>query len=223
MIRRDGDHAGFTLLELLVAMTVLALLTALLFGGLEFGTRVWKVGDAELERFARTDTAFALMRRTMMAASPKLVFEDRPAADRRAGARSRDSEPAVDFEGLPDGVRFIGPAPAAVLGGGLYRLAFGVVGQEGVGQLVFAWQPQTVEPERQSEAATSRVLLDGIARARFAYFGTARDDDAAQWHDRWQNQPSLPMIVSVQLEFQPRDRRVWPQLLVAPMLSMPLQ
>ncbi|MCU0838021.1 MAG: prepilin-type N-terminal cleavage/methylation domain-containing protein [Rhodospirillales bacterium] len=218
----EGD-AGFTLLELLVAMTVLALLTALLFGGLEFGTRVWKVGDAELERFARTDTAFALMRRTMMAASPKLVFEARTGQDRRAGHRRSDGEPAVDFEGLPDGVRFVGPAPAAVLGGGLYRLAFGVIGQDGVGQLIFAWQPQTPEAERDPEAATSRVLLDGIARARFAYFGTARDDDAAQWHDRWQNQPTLPMIVSVQVEFQPGDRRVWPQLLVAPMLGMPLQ
>ena len=34
--------AGFTLVELLVAMTLLGFLTVLLFGGLRFGTRAWE-------------------------------------------------------------------------------------------------------------------------------------------------------------------------------------
>src|ERR1700688_4408 len=35
-------EAGFTLLELLIATTVLGFLSLLLFGGLQFGTRVWE-------------------------------------------------------------------------------------------------------------------------------------------------------------------------------------
>ena len=37
------DHNGFTLVELLVATTLLALLSVVLFGGLRFGARAWEV------------------------------------------------------------------------------------------------------------------------------------------------------------------------------------
>lgn len=213
---RNG--AGFTLIELLVAMTVLALLTALLFGGLRFGTRVWRIGDEGLDSFQQMDAAFGLLKRTLTTASPKLVQETDQTVPGRRG------DPVLDFDGVPDGVSFVGPAPASVLGGGLYRLTFGLIEHEGAGRLMVAMQPLTAEAEAAPESATLKeVLLDGIDRARFAYFGVARDADDATWYDTWQDQSTLPQIVSVQIEFRPGDRRVWPQLLVAPQLSAPLQ
>jgi general secretion pathway protein J len=221
---RRTPAAGFTLLELLVAMTVLALLTALLFGGLQFGTRVWRLADAGLDRFQQLDAAYDLMHRTLMAASPKLVEEAADPPRQRAGRQDDGAGPVTDFDGQPDGVSFVAPAPAAVLGGGLYRLTFAVVEHEGAGRLMFALQPLTAEAEASPETATmTRVLLDGIERARFAYFGLAGDAEEATWYDRWENQAELPKLVSVQIEFGPGDRRVWPQLLVAPLLSPPVQ
>jgi prepilin-type N-terminal cleavage/methylation domain-containing protein len=49
--RRATEH-GFTLLELLVAITLLGLLMAALFGGLRLGARVWETADAD--RFLQT-------------------------------------------------------------------------------------------------------------------------------------------------------------------------
>ena len=44
-------QAGFTLVELLVAMTLLAFLSIALFGGLRFGARSWDVViDSSVER-----------------------------------------------------------------------------------------------------------------------------------------------------------------------------
>ncbi len=44
-------QAGFTLVELLVAMTLLAFLSITLFGGLRFGARSWEaVVDSSAER-----------------------------------------------------------------------------------------------------------------------------------------------------------------------------
>ena len=38
----DGrDAAGFTLIELLVTLTLVGLISLVLFGGLRFGTRAW--------------------------------------------------------------------------------------------------------------------------------------------------------------------------------------
>ena len=48
------DPAGFTLLELLVAMTLLGLLMMALFGGLQLGARVWEVSERALDDEGRT-------------------------------------------------------------------------------------------------------------------------------------------------------------------------
>jgi general secretion pathway protein J len=222
---RPAPSAGFTLLELLVAITVLALLTVLLFGGLQFGTRVWRLGDASLEQFQRVDATFELMRRSLMSASPKLVNRD-PGDDNartRAALRRGNLNPVVDFDGRPDGVSFVAPAPAAVLAGGYYRLTFAITKHEGVQRLTFVIQPLIPAADGSPAPAMEQVLIEGIDRARFSYFGHADDAEQPSWYDHWQNQGVLPEVISVQIAFPPGDRRIWPQLLVAPLVSLPLR
>lgn len=219
----DRDHrvgstvrvgsAGFTLLELLAAITVLALLTGLLFGGLQFGTRVWRTADAELSRFEQLDAAHSLLRRSLTVASPQLTTGENAAA---AGA------PVVAFDGRPDGVAFVAPPPAAVFGGASYRMTFAVVDEAGRKRLMFLFQSLDEGPLRR-EPEVRGTLLDGISRARFSYFGHADNAEEPAWHSEWREQERLPLLVSVSIEFPPGDRRLWPQLLVAPMLSPPLQ
>ena len=102
---------GFTLLELLVAMTLLALLAGLLFGGLSFGVRVWEKGDAELEKLAELQIAHGLIRRVI---SRALI----------SGVTDGESQDTAIFEGTADGLRLVGPAPAHQIfriGSGLAR------------------------------------------------------------------------------------------------------
>ncbi len=44
------DRRGFTLLEVLVAVTILALVAVAVFGSLDFGVRAWEKGEREAER-----------------------------------------------------------------------------------------------------------------------------------------------------------------------------
>lgn len=76
-------EVGFTLLELLIAITILGLLATILFGGLRFGTRVWNTGDQALERFSEVQSAYEVMRRTLTRAVPLPSVID--AADVDAG------------------------------------------------------------------------------------------------------------------------------------------
>ena len=61
-MRATGER-GFTLLELLISMSLLGLLMLGLFGGLRLGARVWEAGDQQsadrirveaVQRFIRT-------------------------------------------------------------------------------------------------------------------------------------------------------------------------
>jgi prepilin-type N-terminal cleavage/methylation domain-containing protein len=82
-----ADQAGFTLVELLVALALLSVITTAILGGIDFSHRVWKTGPereyrAEIE--AAADTLRTLLTQTLPAVAPgddgmaRLVFQGSP-------------------------------------------------------------------------------------------------------------------------------------------------
>ncbi len=212
MIGAPRGARGFTLLELLIAMTLLGLLAGLLFGGLSFGIRVWEKGDAELEKMAELQIAQGLIRRLISRSLLSDLAED-------------ENEDTAIFEGTPDTLHFVGPAPAQSLPGGLYRMSIRADDESGERRLVMAWwlfDPDEREP-REGEDENVVVLVENISDISFAFFGTA-DEDAdrdSRWRDRWEDMPGLPRLVRINLTFPEGDRRIWPELIVAPMVTSP--
>ena len=199
---------GFTLLELLVAMTLLALLAGLLFGGLSFGVRVWEKGDAELEKLAELQTAQGLIRRVIGRALP---------SDVAAG----EGEDAAIFEGTADGLWLVGPAPAQSLPGGIYRLGLGGDDLQGKRRLVMTLRLLGADDKEPSadEDANLVVLVDDVADVTFTFFGAPDDDREPRWQDRWEGTPGVPRLVRIDVTFADGDTRVWPELIVAPMIA----
>ncbi|MGH6912899.1 MAG: PulJ/GspJ family protein, partial [Geminicoccales bacterium] len=83
---------GFTLLELLVAITLLGVLMAALFGALRLGARVWETGTARQDASARIQIVHNLLRRELAQTVPLAEL-----GERRAAA-------AMLFEGAPQSV-----------------------------------------------------------------------------------------------------------------------
>lgn len=209
---------GFTLLELLVAMTLLALLAGLLFGGLSFGVRVWEKGDAELENMAELQIAQGLIRRLI---SRALVIDLTEVED----------EDAAIFEGTMDAMSFVGPAPAQSLPGGFYRLSFRADDESGKSRLVMSWR--LLDPDERGAGAGAGtgededenvvVLVENIADLSLAFFGTDNEDGDGdpRWQDHWEDMPGPPLLVRMTVTFPDGDRRIWPELVVAPMITSP--
>jgi general secretion pathway protein J len=212
MKRRPRAARGFTLLELLVAMTLLGLLAGLLFGGLSFGVRVWEKGDAELQKMAELQIAQGLIRRLISRA-------------RISDLAEIEDDDAAMFEGTADAVRFVGPAPAQSLPGGLYRLSLRADDESGKSRLVMSWR--LLDPDARKAGADENkdenvvVLVENIAGVSFGYFGAAQEDGDSQWRDRWEDTPGLPQLVRIDVTFPEGDKRVWPELVVAPMVASP--
>jgi general secretion pathway protein J len=201
---------GFTLLELLIAMTLLGLLAGLLFGGLNFGIRVWEKGDTELEKMAELQIAQGLIRRLISRALLSDLAEG-------------EDDDAATFEGTADALRFVGPAPAQSLPGGIYRLSIRADDVSGKSRLVMSWwllDPNEREP-RAAEDENVVVLVENIMDVSFAFFGAADEDADSRWRDRWEDMPGLPLLVRIDVTFPEGDRRIWPELVVAPMVTSP--
>jgi general secretion pathway protein J len=186
---------GFTLLELLVAVTVLVLLSAVLGGGVRFGLAAWQAGERRADRMEEPAAVHALLRRQIESAYP---------LTRRRG------EPAVVFEGTRDRLRFVTTLPARL---GVPGLADVTLYRDG-GALRLAWQPLG---ERVA-AAEAVVLLDGVEDLAFAYYGGPARTAPAEWRDDWAEAGFLPALVRVSLRLS--GGRPWPDLVAAPVVTV---
>jgi general secretion pathway protein J len=206
----SARQRGFTLIELLVAVSLLALLMAMLFAGLNAGTRHIGRQNARLDRASRTVLAQTFLRMQL--------------ADARALTASNAPSDAIVFDGRADGIDFVSASPQAVARGGLQVLSVGVVEPRGGDgeQLLVGWRPFTGTGAGGSaaaavESAHRTALLDHIHEAAFAYFGAGEGEDAPSWHPTWHNMTYLPALIRLSVTFA--DGEQMPEFVVAPRAS----
>ncbi len=205
---------GFTLLEILIAMTLLGLLMAMLFGGLRLGTRAWEASDVRSADLARLEAVQGFIRRSLTGAYPLLRTGD------------DDTKRRIAFTGGAQAVAFTALMPAHFGVGGFYTITLTV--EDGVdgARLVFRRQLYRSGDEEAPPPAPAgtdeekeKILLDGISKAEFSYFGIADKEETPSWRDEWQDPKSLPDLVRLSVTFADSDKRPWPDLVIAPRIT----
>lgn len=221
-VRRAAGDAGFSLLELLVAMTLLALVFGLIAGGIGFGAAVWEKGGASTKRATELQTAHRVLRARIEAMSPYRQPRER-----------RQALQPLAVEGAPNALVFVGPPPAELAPPGIYRYRVAIEGGGHDRTLTLAWrrlQPDlrdfdvgvsdgTVSGNYEQDTSGSVTLMAGFESARIQYFGVIKPDAPAEWHDRWEDARQLPKLVRLTMAFPDGDPREWPPLIVAPMVE----
>lgn len=211
--RRAGAR-GFTLLELLIAITLLGLLMAALFGGLRLGVRVWESSETRLDATARIQVVEDFLRQRLTQILPLAAQRGAPA-----------SHPVPLFQGEPSALRFPGMLPEH-LGAGLYVMELALSDTDAAddtGDLVLRWQ--AFEPTDDGAAAlgeevNERVLIERVASLELAYFGALDPRAEPEWLPEWPARADLPRLIRIVIRFPADDARRWPELVVRPMIDV---
>jgi general secretion pathway protein J len=194
-------QAGFSLVEVLVALVLLGLLSMTLFSSVRFGVTAWQRGGERSDQIHTSMLVQDLLRRLIGQAYPLLLAD---------GTGSGH----VDFSGEATAIDFLAPVPVALASGGRARFKL-VIERRGHGSdLVLTSQPELAAGEAARDL-TRRTLLASVVAADFAYFGAPQSQSVAGWHENWSGELSLPALVRVRVRFARGDPRLWPDLTIA--------
>ena len=168
---------GFTLLETLVVLSLLAMLLVLVGGALLGANRAVAKAQRYTTSLDEMRAAQQFLRTAISEALPLDVTED-------------DSQTDGFFVGTPDRLQFVATLPG-VLGGGIQR--FTLQRSEQALQVAFA-QPQSHTDSARREP---QVLLKNLKDLQFSYRGVSPLGQPTGWITDWPWPKRLPQAVRI--------------------------
>jgi general secretion pathway protein J len=189
---------GFTLIEVVVTLTILGFIVLIVFGAFRLGLSAWDRGEKTREADQRQRTAMQFLSRQIKSMVPYKVKSQKAEGDYLA------------FEGKGRSIRFVSALSlrAARPEGCVFAIyEFKEGGQEG-GRLV-AYEQRVVTKDFFDEAPKEEkgiVLLEGISDLRFEYF---REEDPEKtrsegWVEEWnaRDEKELPRAMKMTVTYK---------------------
>ena len=197
-VRTDS---GFTLVELLLAITLMSILLGLTYTGLRAATRSAERGEAMLAAGGEVRSAHQFVRRQLNLMLP-LPF---------AVAGETDDERVV-FEGDANHIQYVGPMPGYLGSGGPQVQLLEFASHDYGNVLQFSHSllqgfEQSLLYERDPV-----TLLREVESAGFEFLGRDEDGEITDWAPSWEEQGTLPVAVRLNIEFSDTTQLNWPEL-----------
>lgn len=195
--RRRPAQGGFTLVELLLALGIVAFIMTMVYAGLQTALRAADSGEAQIDRTSKIRVTHEFLRHQLSRVLPLSYQQDT--------ARNI----AMVFEGSRNKLRYVGPMPGYLGRGGPYVQELELAG----GQLLFRhWLLNGFDPDKIDRREKPLLLLEGIASGEFAFRTVERDGKVGRWNSKWEETHATPVMIRLKLAFKPEIRLFWPDL-----------
>lgn len=200
MSRRPRNVAGFTLVEILVVMTLLSVIMLGLGAAMRTIAQTEERVDQRLQRADETRVTASFLGATLGRISA-----------RRSQAPTQVGGSVALFSGRPDAVMWVGVMPARYGAGGRYFFRLGLERRADRADLVIRFAPWTAAGAFPDWATTdSRVLVRGVTAMGLDYGHEA--GGVQTWQGDWTDPQVLPGRIRISLRTATQD---WPQLTIA--------
>ena len=198
--RLFARQGGFTLLEMLVVVTVLGFLIIGLTQGVRTGLTLWEAQSRRVGETAELDAAARILRALLSGIAPS------PSVGPTGGAGG------LELKGSAASLAFVGDLPTGL---GTTQRA-DITLELSRGRLVLRWTPHRHElSTADASPPTETELVGNVERLDLAYWGTSSSGQETGWQAQWDG-PAIPELIRVRLVFSANDRRRFPDLIAAP-------
>lgn len=184
MSRGAKGSAGFSLLEMLVGLTLLALISVAVTQSVRTGLRLWQAAEANDSESEWQQTGWLIERWLSRALSPK----------------SFDLDSRVIFEANPDGVRFLVDGQVGRKPSGYSRI--GLIAKENPvcpsrSDFVLTWEDVTFAGNFAPGASDERVLFECVDGLAFEYVSATQSETALVVGETFESSDELPRVVRI--------------------------
>ncbi len=197
------QSSGFTLLETILAITLLALMMAMIYAALNVGLRAWDAGDKRVtaasnwrmvEHFLRREMGQIFPTRWRGVPTPYVAFEGEATRLRYVTTLNLD---AALQNGAAAGLQW---AELTLDGEKLMlnRQAFDNQAQNFEGLLSASSSASSTSP--QTTAIAPVKLMDNITSLTIDYFGADTDTAEPTWRPEWRDMARLPKLLRFKIE-----------------------
>ena len=170
-------------------MVLVASIMLLVYSGLTFALRSWDASEANGRRTADRRLGENFLRRELGELFPMRW--------------KNPTEVRMAFEGTRTTLRFVSSRPAGIQLGGLALV--GIEVEENASKqrdlmMLRAMPDYAAVDFGPLERAERHVLMPGIDRVEFAYFGSENEFADPKWHDTWDFAGRVPEMVRVRMK-----------------------
>ena len=196
--------AGFTLIEVMLAMTLLSIMVTLLFGSLKICAESWNRGETKIAEVNEKAVVYQFFKRHLPSIRP--LWDDFSGDDRQ-----------FSFQGEPNRLQFVSifPASSGRKGLQIFEIAYDKANDGQVKVMLNPFYPAVEEQQWEEEEV---ILLEHVEKFEISYFGKEggenfEDDNEGEWLDQWMEKESLPALVKITIELE--SRSFWPEMIFA--------
>lgn len=180
-----SPEAGFSLVDMLVALTLLAVMAGLMASFVGQFRTISRL-QQEAEARAELEAVLAYLQETIGSAM-SLPLVHSPVARR------------TPFEGTASGLQFVAVARQGVQSFGLRETEVALRGEGDTKTLLQIFHPRRLDEGARAAAAVRVELARDIRAIAFSYLSYERTTSEPVWSDEWKNQGRLPAAVRITL------------------------
>lgn len=209
MCRSPGfnpSEGGFTLLEVLLGMSLLSVMMLLLYGSLSTCVQNWDAGERKIAEVNQLAVVQKFFKNRLESVFP---LED----------NFTEEERKFSFQGEQERIQFVSamPASAGRLGLQLFTLELDRGTMEKGGKINVTITPFFPLLEGKEWDEEKVVIVEKVKKMEISYFGSEDRREEPEWKDEWLDMKKLPLLISVAIELI--DGKVWPEIVISPRID----
>jgi general secretion pathway protein J len=188
---------GFTLIEVLLAMTLLSVMMTLLFVSLKICAESWEKGEKKIFEVSETAGVVNFFQRHLVMAKP--LWNDFTEEERR-----------FSFQGDQQFLQFVSSFPASAGRAGLQLFTVQLVSENRQNAIKVTITPFYPVAEGDEWLTEEETLIKGVAGFSLAYFGPEEGETESSWLDQWRERDQLPKLVRIKIDLE--NGVFWPEM-----------
>ena len=205
---RIKSQSGFTLMEIIVAMTMLSLIMAMIYGAIHTSRKMAEKGNKRINATNEIRVVQELIRRQISRILP-MAFKE-------------EDNTFVIFEGDGNHIMYVSPMPGYLGNGGPHVQLIEIVNAKGGRILQFShWllNDSLDEDTFNDSEQEPVVLLENIDFAEFSFVKLDEEGELGEWESDWDEPENTPLMVRLEVEMGKDALMQWPNMQVSLMLD----